>query len=132
MTTGSSTAGRSPDAVDSPLASATRFLSELTAWVAAPWAASRVSVILAVVVLVVLVALPAAFNVPGDKHKVGGRAVSGPVRVGIELLLFTAAVAGAASAWPVWAAMAVAVLVVVAAVANLPRWRWLVATTRAS
>ena len=71
MTTGPA-AGRSPDAVDSPLSSATRFLSELAAWVAAPWAASRVSVILAV-----------------------------------------------------------AVLVVVAAVANLPRWRWLIATTRA-
>lgn len=124
------TTGRSPDAVDSPLASATRFLSELTAWVAAPWAASRVSLILAVVVLVVLVALPSAFNVPGDKHKVGGRAVSGPVRIGIELLLFAAAVAGAALAWPAWAAAAVAVVVVVAVAANLPRWRWLVATTR--
>jgi hypothetical protein len=130
MTTGPSVAGRSPDAVDNALASATRFLSELTAWVAAPWAASQVSVILAVVVLVVLVVLPSAFNVPGDKHKVGGRAVSGPVRIGIELLLFAAAVAGAALAWPGWAAAAVAVVVVVAVAANLPRWRWLVATTR--
>jgi hypothetical protein len=128
MTTEPGTTGRSPDAVDSPLASATRFLSELTAWVAAPWAASRLSVILAVAVLVVLVALPAAFNVPGDKHKVGGRAVSGPVRIGIELLLFAAGVAGAAWAWPGWAAAAGAVLVVVAAAANLPRWRWLIAT----
>jgi hypothetical protein len=130
MTTGPSTTGRSPDAVDNPLASATRFLSELSAWVAAPWAASRVSVLLAVVVLVVLVGLPATFNVPGDKHKVGGRAVSGPVRIGIELVLFAAAVTGAALAWPSWAAAAVAVVVAVAVVANLPRWRWLVATTR--
>jgi hypothetical protein len=130
MTTGPPTTGRSPDAVDNPLASTTRFLSELTAWVAAPWAASRVSVILAVVVLVVLVALPSAFNVPGDKHKVGARAVTGPVRIGIELLLFAAAVVGAALAWPGWAAAAVVVVVVVAAAANLPRWRWLVATTR--
>jgi hypothetical protein len=122
--------GRSPDAVDGPLASATRFLCELTAWVAGPWAAARVSELLAVAVLVVLVALPAAFNVPGDKHKVGARAVSGPVRIGIELLLFAAAVAGAALAWPGWAAAAVAVVVAVAVTSNVPRWRWLVATTR--
>jgi uncharacterized protein DUF2568 len=128
MTAGRAT-GRSPDAVDSALASVTRFLSELAAWVAAPWAASRVSVVLAVVVLVVLVALPATFNVPGDKHKIGGRAVTGPVRIGIELLLFAAAVAGAALAWPEWAAVLVLLLVLVAAAANLPRWRWLVATT---
>jgi hypothetical protein len=132
MTTGPGTAGRSPDAVDSPLASATRFLSELTAWVAAPWATSRVSVVLAVAVLVVLVALLATLNVPGDKHKVGGRAVSGPTRIGIELLLFAAAVVGAVSVWPVWASAPVAVLVVVAIAANLPRWRWLIATTRRS
>jgi hypothetical protein len=130
MTTGPGTAGRRPDAVDSPLASATRFLSELTAWVAAPWAASRVSLILAVAMLVVHVALPATFNVPGDKHKVGGRAVSGPTRIGIELLMFAAAVAGSVLAWPTWATAAVAVLVVVAIAANLPRWRWLIATTR--
>jgi hypothetical protein len=131
MTTERGATGRSPDAVDSPLGAATRFLSELTAWVAAPWAASRVSWILAVVVLVVLVALPAAFNVPGDKHKIGGRAVTGPVRIGIELLLFAAAVAGASVAWPEWAAVLVLVLVLVAAAANRRRWRWLVATTRA-
>jgi hypothetical protein len=130
MTTGPKTSGRSPDAVDSPLASATRFLCELAAWVAAPFAASQVSVGLSVAVLAVLVALPALFNVPGDKHKVGGRAVTGPTRIGIELLLFAAAVAGFALAWPTWAAAAVAVLVVVAIAANLPRWRWLIATTR--
>ena len=124
--------GRSPDAVDSPLGSATRFLAEVAAWVAAPWAASRVSVVLAVVVLVVLVALPAALNVPGDKHRVGGRAVSGPVRIGIELFLFAAAVVGASFAWPEWAAVVVLLVVLVAAVANQRRWRWLVATTRAT
>jgi hypothetical protein len=130
MTTGPGTTGRSPDAVDSPLGAATRFLCELAAWVMAPLAVSGVSVGLSVAVLAVLLALPAYFNVPGDKHKVGGRAVTGPVRIGIELLLFASAVAGAVSVWPVWASAAVAILVVVAIVANLPRWRWLVATTR--
>src|SRR5438067_1099754 len=118
MTTEPGATGCSPHAVDSPLGATTRFLSELTAWVVAPWAASRVSWILAVVVLVVLVALPAAFNVPGDKHTVGGRAVGGPVRIGIELLLFAAAVVGASVVWPEWAAVVVLVLVMVAAAAN--------------
>lgn len=130
MATGDSTAGRSPDAVDTVLGSATRFLSELAAWVAAPWAVAPVSVLLAVIVLVVLLALPAVFNVPGDKRQQGGRAVTGPTRIGIELVLFAAAVAGASVAWPVWAATGAAVLVVVTVFANLPRWRWLVATTR--
>jgi hypothetical protein len=85
---------------------------------------------LSVAVLAVLLALPAYFNVPGDKHKIGGRAVTGPVRISIELLLFASAVAGAVSVWPVWASAAIAVLVAVAIIANLPRWRWLVATTR--
>jgi hypothetical protein len=118
---------RSPDAVDSPLGATFRFLAEVAAWVAAPWAAARVSVVLAVLVLVVLLALPAVFNVPGDKHTRVLRAVSGRVRIGIELLLFAAAVVGATFAWPEWAAVAVLLVVLIAAVTNQRRWRWLVA-----
>ena len=76
MSTQTAAPGRSADAVDSPAGAATRFGVELCAWIAAPWAAAHWSWIAAVLVLVVLVALPAAFNVPGDKHH-GGRAVSG-------------------------------------------------------
>ena len=117
--------GRSPDAVDSGLGSATRFLTELTAWVAAPWAAARVSWLLAIAVLVVLVALPSVFNVPGDKHRVGGVAVPGAVRIGVELVLFGAAIAGAVIAWRTWAWLLVVALVAVTIVAQLKRWRWL-------
>jgi hypothetical protein len=121
--------GRSPDAVDSGLGSATRFLSELTAWVAAPWAAARVSWLLAAAVLVVLVALPSVFNVPGDKHQSAGVAVPGAVRIAIELVLFGAAVAGAVLAWPTWAWLLVIALVAVTVVAQLKRWRWLLSVT---
>jgi hypothetical protein len=111
--------------VDSGLGSVTRFLSELAAWVAAPWAAARVSWLLAIAVLVVLVVLPSVFNVPGDKHRVGGVAVPGAVRIGVELVLFGAAIAGAVIAWPIWVWLMVVVLVAVTVVAQLKRWRWL-------
>lgn len=115
---------RDPNAVDHPVGAALRFIVELSAWVAAPWAASRTSWLLAVVVLLVLLLLPGIFNVPGDKH-VSGRPVSGPVRIAIELLLMVAAVGGAWVVWPSWAAITVTVVTALALVANLPRWRWL-------
>jgi hypothetical protein len=81
-----------------------------------------------VLVLVVLVALPATFNVPGDKQH-GGRAVSGPVRIGIELVLVAAAVIGAVLAWPAWAVAGVGILVAADLVVGLPRWAWLLRST---
>ena len=117
--------GRSPDAVDSGLSSTTRFLTELTAWVAAPWAAAHAHWLLAVAVLAILLALPSAFNVPGDKHRTGV-AVPGTVRIGIELLLFASATIGAAIAWPTWALVLVVILVVVTTFAQLKRWQWLI------
>ncbi len=115
---------RDPHAVDNPVGAVSRFLVEVAAWVAAPWAASRVHWVLAVVVLVVLLWLPGVYSVPGDKN-FSGRPVSGPVRIGIELLLMAAAVAGAWVVWPDWAAITVTAVTAVALVANLPRWRWL-------
>jgi hypothetical protein len=128
MSTQSATAGRSADAVDSPAGAATRFAVELCAWVAAPWAAAQWSWVAGVLVLVVLVALPATFNVPGDKHH-GGRPVSGRVRIGIELVLVAAAVIGAVAAWPAWAVAGVGILVAADLVAGLPRWAWLLRST---
>jgi hypothetical protein len=81
-----------------------------------------------VLVLAVLVALPATFNVPGDKHH-GGRAVSGSVRIAIELVLVAAAVIGAVLAWPAWAVAGVGLLVVADLVVGLPRWAWLLRST---
>ncbi len=122
------TAVRSPDAIDSPAGAATRAGVELVAWVAAPWALVAWSWAAAVLVLAVLVALPATFNVPGDKRH-AGHPVSGRVRIGIELLLTGAAVLGAWLAWPLWAAAAVAVLAVAFLGLGLPRWRWLLRST---
>ena len=115
---------RDPNAVDNPVGATSRFLVEIAAWVAAPWAVSRVHWTLAVVVLVVLLVLPGVYSVPGDKN-FSGRPVSGPVRIGIELLLMAAAVWGAWTVWPQWAAVTVTVVTAVAVVTNLPRWRWL-------
>ncbi len=115
---------RSEQAVDSPLGASTRFAMELLAWIAAPWAIAQWSIIGAVIVLVVLVVLPARFNVPGDKNIVG-HAVSGTTRIAIELLLYASAVAGSFAAWPRWAAAAVALLAVLTVIVGLPRWRWL-------
>ena len=122
--------GRSADAVDSPAGAATRFGVELCAWVAAPWALAHWSSAAGALVVIVLVALPATLNVPGDKHH-GGRAVSGPVRIGIELVLVAAAVVGAVLAWPVWAVAGVGLLVAADLVVGLPRWAWLLRSTAA-
>jgi hypothetical protein len=128
MSTQTAAPGRSTDAVDSPAGAATRFAVELGAWVAAPWAAAQWSWVAGALVLVILVALPATFNVPGDKHH-GGRAVSGRVRIGIELVLVAAAVFGAVLAWPAWAVAGVIVLVAADLVVGLPRWAWLLRST---
>jgi hypothetical protein len=116
---------RAPDAVDTPVGAATRFLVELVAWVSVPLAVAEHNRFFAVVLFVVLVALPTVLNVPGDKHQPAPVAVSGTVRILVEILLFVAAVVGSAYAFPWWATACVVVLVVVASVAQLPRWRWL-------
>ena len=115
---------RDPNAVDNPVGATSRFLVEIAAWVATPWALWDTSVVLAIVVLLVLLWLPGFYSVPGDKN-FSGRPVSGPVRIGIELLLMAAAVWGAWTAWPQWAAVTVSVITAVAVLSNLPRWRWL-------
>jgi hypothetical protein len=116
---------RAPDAVDTPVGAATRFLVELVAWVSGPLAVAEHNRFLAVLLFVVLVALPTVLNVPGDKHQPAPVAVSGTVRILVEILLFVAAVAGSTYAFPWWATACVVVLVLVALVAQLPRWRWL-------
>lgn len=118
-------AGRPDDSVSSVF----RFLSELVAWVAVPWALARVSVAMAVVAVIVLITLPTVFSTPGDKRQVIV-AVPGTVTIAVMLVQFAAAVAGAWFAWPVWAAVPVTVLVAIAVAAELPRWRWLLKTGR--
>lgn len=111
--------------VDTPLSAASRFAVELAAWVFATWAASRLSPVTGIITLVVLVALPATLNTPGDK-KVTGVPVSGRVRLAIELALYLVA---ALAPWLVLApfgAAVVTLLVLAAGPVQLRRWRWLV------
>lgn len=102
-----------------------RFLTELIAWIAGPWAAAQVSPWLVVPTVVLLVGLPAVFSTPNDKHRVIV-ATPGKIRVGIELLLYGVA---AVAPWFVWPSVVsgLATAVVVASLAfGIPRLRWLI------
>jgi len=109
---------------DTPLSSGLRFLVELIAWVAGPWAANRESIWLAIPVLALLVGLPSVFSTPGDKRQVIV-ATPGPLRVPLELVLHVVAVACAWVVWPAWLAAIATLVVIAAAVAGIPRTRWL-------
>ncbi len=69
---------------DTRLSSSLRFVSELIAWVAGPWAISTISAWLVVPALALLVGLPSIFSTRNDKRQVVG-STPGPVRVGLEL-----------------------------------------------
>ena len=83
---------------------------------------------LAVLSVVVLIGLPTLFSTPGDKRNVIV-AVPGAVTIALVLLQVVAAVVAAWAAWHVFAAVLVSVLAVVTVVLELPRWRWLVASS---
>jgi hypothetical protein len=123
---GPATPGLSP--FDTPASSTLRFLIELTAWVAGPWAAVQLfdSGWAAIPALVLLMGLPSIFNVPGDKN-IEGIAVSGMVRIAIEAFLLAVAVVSAWFVWPPWAAFFVTVVAIGMVVTGLPRYRWLAA-----
>jgi hypothetical protein len=101
-----------------------RFLTELIAWVAVPWALWPHSTALAIGAVVVLIGLPAVFSTPGDRPG-GGTLVPVPGIVTILLVLtqLAAATAAAWALWPWWAAAAVTVLCVIVPVTEQPRWR---------
>ncbi|GJF28580.1 hypothetical protein KNE206_12800 [Kitasatospora sp. NE20-6] len=105
---------------------ALRFLTELVAWVAVPWALAGVSLWLSAAALVLLIGLPTVFATPGDKTQVVV-AVPGAATVGLVLLQLVAAVAGAWAAWPAWAAVPATALAAACLVAEQPRWRRLTA-----
>jgi hypothetical protein len=117
-----------PSPYDTSLSSGLRFLVELITWTAGPWAAAEItgSGWAAIPALIVLVALPAVFSTPGDKHTVVV-ATPGPVRLGLEVFLGAVAVVGAWVACPPWLAVVVTVVVAAAAVAGRDRARWLLA-----
>jgi hypothetical protein len=106
-----------------------RFLAELVAWVAAPWALWPHSIPLAILVLVLLIAPPAVFGSPGDRP--GGDppiAAPGIVTILSVVAHLAAATAAAWASWPAWLAVAVTALCITVIVTEQPRWKSLLAT----
>lgn len=118
--------GPGPSPYDTYASGSLRFAMELVAWIAGPWAAAELadSRWIAVPALMVLLALPAVFSTPGDKHQVIV-ATPGPVRLLIELVLIAVAVGGAWIVWPVWLAIAVTLAGIASLVTGWARMRWL-------
>ena len=105
---------------------ALRFLTELIAWVGAPWALWPHSIAMAIGSVVLLIGLPAVFSTPGDRP--GGRTLvstPGIVTILVVLTQLAAATAAAWALWPWWAAAAVTVLCLIVTGTEQPRWRWL-------
>jgi hypothetical protein len=118
--------GPGPNPLDTWLSGGLRFLVELIAWVAGPWAMGEwLGVWAGAIALVVLVALPAVFSVPGDKHQVIVP-VPGALRFSLELDLGIVAAVAAWVAWPPAAAVTATVVVVLAQLTGWRRSRWLI------
>lgn len=114
-----------PSPYDTWLSGGLRFVVELIAWVAGPWAASDWLGGWALLpAAVILVGAPAVFSTPGDKHQVLVP-TPGPVRFVIELDLATVAVIAAWRVWPPSAAVAVTVVVGAALITGWRRSLWL-------
>src|SRR4051794_20288114 len=104
---------------DGGLAAALRFLTELVAWVATPWALASHSVPLAVVAVIVLIGLPTVFATPGDRAR-PVVAVPGTVTIALVLLQLAAAVIASWFAWRALVAVAVTVLAAATVVTEQP------------
>lgn len=107
-----------------------RFLLEIVAWTAAPWALASRSIVLAVASVLVLIGLPTLFSTPGDKKHVIV-AVPGVVTIALVVLHIAVAAVASRAAWPLWAAIVVWALCAATVVTELPRWRWLLTRTGA-
>ena len=117
--------GPGPNPLDTWVSGGLRFLVELIAWVAGPWAAGKLLGVWAGgIALVVLMVLPAVFSTPGDKQQVIVP-TPGPIRFTLELDLGLVAVISAWYAWPTGAAVAATVVVVLAQLTGWRRSRWL-------
>ncbi|MCS6589763.1 hypothetical protein [Curtobacterium flaccumfaciens] len=114
-----------------PLRGGLRFLAELVAWVAVPWALWPHSPVLAIAAVLVLVVPPAVFGTPGDRPG-GDPPVTAPGAVTIASVLahLVGAVAAAWALWPTTVAIAVTALCVAVVVSEQPRWRALVRRER--
>ena len=111
---------------DTAYSAALRFVMELAAWIAGPWAVAELTGNgwAAAPAAIVLVALPAVFNTPGDKKQTGVP-TPGPARILTELVLFAVAVAAAWYVAPTWIAAPLTIAAVAAIATGWPRYRWL-------
>lgn len=109
---------------DDRLPSVFRFLTEIAAWVALPWAVADTSIVLGVFVGLAMVAVPTVFTTPGDKRQVLVP-VSGKVTIALVAVHILAALYGSWSAWPVWVAIPTTAVALMTIVTEMPRWRWL-------
>jgi hypothetical protein len=117
---------RSDNPLDNLISASSRFLIEIVAWVAGPWAAADLAGtwLVTIPTLVVLLALPGVFSTIGDKRHVVV-AVPGRVRLLIEIILAVIAVLSALIVWTYIGAVIVAVLVAMTFIAGNRRARWL-------
>ncbi|MBW2404269.1 MAG: hypothetical protein JRF42_10765 [Deltaproteobacteria bacterium] len=110
---------------DTPLSSGLRFLVEVIAWVAGPWAVAQQSAWLIAPAILILVGLPSMFSTRGDKRQIIV-ATPGALRALLEVALHVVAITAAWLVWPTWLAVAVTVVVVAALATGIPRMRWLI------
>jgi len=115
-----------PSPYDTAASSSSRFLIELVAWVAGPWAVASTTgqAWTALPTAAILIGLAAVFSTPGDKNNVVVP-TPGPIRLVIEALTLVVAVWGAWLVWPQWAAILITGLAVLNVVSGWPRTRWL-------
>ena len=109
---------------DTVLSSGLRFLAELIAWIAGPWAASLYSNWLVVLAAVLLIGLPSIFSTPNDKNTVIVPTPGG-IRVVIEYLLYSVATVAPWFVWSPGIAGAAATIVFAAIITGIARTRWL-------
>ena len=113
---------RAPDGI---VSSAPRFVVELIAWVATPWALWSHSIALAIVSVVVLIGIPTLVGMPGVKNHPPAFAVGPVVAIAVELIQPVAAVISSGIAWSWLAAIGVLAFALVMLVLQIPRWRWM-------
>jgi hypothetical protein len=109
---------------DTPVSAGLRFLSELIAWVAGPWAITLVSSWLVLPAIVLLVGLPGVFSTINDKRNVIVP-TPGPVRVGIELFLYSVAIIAPWFVWSTIVSIIATGIVIAALVTGIARMSWL-------
>lgn len=110
-----------------PVGGGLRFLAELVAWVAVPWALWPHSALLAIVAVLLLIVPPLVFGAPGDRP--GGDppfAAPGAVTILSVAAHLVGAICAAWTIWPAWLAVAVTALCLIVVATEQPRWRSLV------